>query len=82
MANIERKEIIEVLQNWKIDSVEKLEKELGRELTDGEIKDMLIYIMGYFNFSECKTLGRLVSNLGLRNDITNKEYNKIKDIEC
>ena len=82
MANISRKEIIEILQNWKVDSVEKLENGLGRELTDGEIKDMLIYLMGYFNFDEYKNLGRLVKNIGLRNDITNDEYNKIRDIEC
>ena len=81
MVVICREEIMSMLNERGFDQLEVLEENLGRELNDEELKDMIIYLIGYYNFRDNRTLGDLVANIGLEDSLSEEEYNKIEDVE-
>ena len=78
-VSISRDEVLNLMKNWNIKEFDILESKLGRKLTDAEIKEIVYYVIGYYDYSSNATLGNLVENIGLT--LSEDEFNKIKDVE-
>lgn len=52
--SISIKEILEQFKAWGINPIENIEEEIERELTEDEIKKIIIYSIGFCDFDSCQ----------------------------
>lgn len=79
---ITRVELIDKLASWGCsDGVRALEEELGREMTDIEMKDMIFTILSYYDFNGDDNLAEAVEGYGLKKYFTETQLGKFEKIE-
>lgn len=78
MIKISADDIREQLRDWNIRRLDVLEEVIGRELTDDEFTDIIIFLIGYADFDSSETLQDFVSFLNLEEHLSKEEMEAVK----
>lgn len=81
MITISKDEIREQLNDWGVTQLKQLEEAIGRELTDDEFKEMLLYLIGYADYSQSSTIEEFAEFANLTESLTKEEIEKLKDFD-
>lgn len=81
MITISKEEIREQLKDWGVHQFKQLEEALERELTDEEFKEMILYLIGYADYSKSVTTEAFAEFINLTESLSEDEVEKIKEFD-
>lgn len=81
MIEISKEEIRKLLKNWGYNQLDDLENTLKRELTEDEFKELIMYSMGYADFSKAETLVSFIDFVNLTKYLSKEEIEAVKVVD-